>query len=103
MQAESRCLQLQEGAARREQELVSRVSSLEEVSLQAENQVKELKETIFELDDQVEQQRAVHLHTNQTVLDMESMCPLCPVAPGPPPLCRSERVCPAFQPGGRRS
>jgi flagellar biosynthesis/type III secretory pathway chaperone len=53
------------------------VGALEEAGLQAENQVKELKETIFELDDQVEQQRAVHLHTNQTVLDMESMYPLC--------------------------
>ncbi|XP_059913304.1 cytospin-B isoform X1 [Gadus macrocephalus] len=70
--AESRCQQLQESAARREQELVSRVGALEEAGLQAENQVKELKETIFELDDQVEQQRAVHLHTNQTVLDMEN-------------------------------
>ncbi|CAL8266726.1 unnamed protein product [Merluccius merluccius] len=71
-QAESRCRQVQENAARREQELGSRVSSLEEVGLQAENQVKELKETIFELEDQVEQQRAVHLHTNQTVVDMEN-------------------------------
>ncbi|CAL8364135.1 unnamed protein product [Lota lota] len=69
---ESRWQQVQESAARREQELVSRVSSLEEIGLQAENQVKELKETIFELEDQVEQQRAVHLHTNQTVLDMEN-------------------------------
>ncbi|CAL8398393.1 unnamed protein product [Boreogadus saida] len=70
--AESRCQQLQQSAARREQELLSRVGALEDAGLQAENQVKELKETIFELDDQVEQQRAVHLHTNQTVLDMEN-------------------------------
>uniref|UniRef100_A0A672GE26 Cytospin-A n=1 Tax=Salarias fasciatus TaxID=181472 RepID=A0A672GE26_SALFA len=40
---------------------------------QAENQVKELKETIFELEDQVEQQRAVNCHTNQAVLDMENL------------------------------
>lgn len=57
----------------REQELSSRVSSVEEAGIQAENQVKELKETIFELEDQVEQQRAVNCHTNQAVLDMESM------------------------------
>lgn len=47
--------------------------SLEESGIQFENQVKELKETIFELEDQVEQQRAVNCHTNQAVLDMESM------------------------------
>uniref|UniRef100_A0A3B4AZ98 Cytospin-A n=1 Tax=Periophthalmus magnuspinnatus TaxID=409849 RepID=A0A3B4AZ98_9GOBI len=57
----------------REQELLSRVGALEEAGLQAENHVKELKETIFELEDQVEQQRAVGLHTNQTVLDMENL------------------------------
>lgn len=48
------------------------MSSLEEARMQAENQVKEMKETIFELEDQVEQQRAVNCHTNQAVLDMES-------------------------------
>lgn len=46
---------------------------LEEATLQSENQVKELKETIFELEDQVEQHRAVNCHANQAVLDMESM------------------------------
>uniref|UniRef100_A0A672GFL0 Cytospin-A n=1 Tax=Salarias fasciatus TaxID=181472 RepID=A0A672GFL0_SALFA len=56
-----------------EQELSSRVTSLEEARTQAENQVKELKETIFELEDQVEQQRAVNCHTNQAVLDMENL------------------------------
>lgn len=49
------------------------MTSLEESGIQAENQVKEMKETIFELEDQVEQQRAVNCHTNQAVLDMESM------------------------------
>lgn len=69
---EAKCQQVQERADRREQELSSRVTSLEEIGIQAENQVKELKETIFELEDQVEQQRAVNCHTNQAVLDMES-------------------------------
>lgn len=70
---EAKCQQVQERAERREQELSSRVTSLEEAGIHAENQVKELKETIFELEDQVEQQRAVNCHTNQAVLDMESM------------------------------
>lgn len=70
---EAKCQQVQEQAERREEELSSRLTSLEEVGIQAENQVKELKETIFELEDQVEQQRAVNCHTNQAVLDLESM------------------------------
>jgi len=57
----------------REQDLSSRVTSLEDAGIHTESQVKELKETIFELEDQVEQQRAVNCHTNQAVLDMESM------------------------------
>ena len=73
---EAKCQQVQERAERREQELVSRVTSLEEVGIHADNQVKELKETIFELEDQVEQQRAVNCHTKQAVLDMESTCSL---------------------------
>lgn len=47
--------------------------ALEERSRDDENQIKDLKETIFELEDQVEQQRAVQLHTNQIILDLESM------------------------------
>lgn len=70
---EAKCQQIQERAERREQELSSRVTSLEEAGIQADNQVKELKETIFELEDQVEQQRAVNCHTNQAVLDMENL------------------------------
>ncbi|XP_033969200.1 cytospin-B isoform X1 [Trematomus bernacchii] len=70
---EAKCQQVQEQAERREQDLGSRVTSLEEVGVHAENQVKELKETIFELEDQVEQQRAVNCHTKQAVLDMENL------------------------------
>lgn len=73
MQVEARCQLAEEQAEKKEQELRSRVTSLEEATLQSENQVKELKETIFELEDQVEQHRAVNCHTNQAVLDMESM------------------------------
>lgn len=71
-QVEAKCQQLQERAEKRELELCNQVASLEEAGMQGENQVKEMKETIFELEDQVEQQRAVNCHTNQAVLDMES-------------------------------
>lgn len=47
--------------------------TLEEKSRDGESHIKDLKETIFELEDQVEQQRAVQLHTNQIILDLESM------------------------------
>ncbi|XP_036071165.1 cytospin-B isoform X4 [Oryzias melastigma] len=64
---------IQHLADTKEQELISKVKVLEEAGIQAENQVKELKETIFELEDQVEQQRAVNCHTSQAVLDMENL------------------------------
>lgn len=72
-QVEAKCQQVQEQAEEREQELRNRISSAEEERILAENQVKDLKENIFELEDQVEQHRAVNCHTNQAVLDMESM------------------------------
>lgn len=72
-QVEAECQQLQEQAEERELELRNRISSAEEERILAENQVKDLKENIFELEDQVEQHRAVNCHTNQAVLDMESM------------------------------
>ncbi|XP_028322496.1 cytospin-B isoform X2 [Gouania willdenowi] len=70
---EAKCQQIEERAERRELELNNRITFLEDAGIQAENQVKELKETIFELEDQVEQQRAVNCHTNQAVLDMENL------------------------------
>lgn len=72
-QVEANCQQVQQQAEEREQELSQRISSAEEERRLAENQVKDLKESIFELEDQVEQHRAVNCHTNQAVLDMESM------------------------------
>ncbi|XP_049599473.1 cytospin-B isoform X3 [Syngnathus scovelli] len=65
--------QVQERAEMREEELTKRVSALEEAGMLADKQVKDMKETIFELEDQVEQQRAINLHTNQTVLDLENL------------------------------
>lgn len=72
-QAEAECKQVAERALRLEETLSGQVSALEKGGQQADGQIKDLKETIFELEDQVEQQRAVHLHTNQTILDLESM------------------------------
>ncbi|XP_023868304.1 cytospin-B-like isoform X2 [Salvelinus sp. IW2-2015] len=69
--AEAECKQVAERAVRLEEALSGHVSALEKGGQQADGQIKDLKETIFELEDQVEQQRAVHLHTNQTILDLE--------------------------------
>ncbi|XP_029483551.2 cytospin-B-like isoform X1 [Oncorhynchus nerka] len=69
--AEAECKQVAERAVRLEEALSGKVSALEKGGQQADSQIKDLKETIFELEDQVEQQRAVHLHTNQTILDLE--------------------------------
>ncbi|XP_065140337.1 cytospin-B isoform X2 [Paramisgurnus dabryanus] len=64
--------QLLERFEKQEEEHKANMLALEEKSRDAENQIKDLKETIFELEDQVEQHRAVRLHTNQTILDMEN-------------------------------
>ncbi|XP_048872742.1 cytospin-B isoform X4 [Brienomyrus brachyistius] len=68
---EVECQRLQELCAKQEQEHSTSVRCLEESSHEKEVQIKELKETIFELEDQVEQHRTVRLHTNQTILDLE--------------------------------
>ncbi|XP_055056542.2 cytospin-B isoform X1 [Misgurnus anguillicaudatus] len=64
--------QLLERFEKQEEDHKANMLALEEKSRDAENQIKDLKETIFELEDQVEQHRAVRLHTNQTILDMEN-------------------------------
>ncbi len=70
-------LQLLERVEKQEQDHKANILTVEEKNRDAENQIKDLKETIFELEDQVEQQRAVRLHTNQTMLDLESMTIIC--------------------------
>ncbi|KAL4608776.1 cytospin-B isoform X1 [Arapaima gigas] len=69
---EAECQQLQEQSMKQEQEQGAMVCCMEERRKEKEAQIKDLKETIFELEDQVEQHRAVQLHTNQTILDLES-------------------------------
>lgn len=59
-------------SARQEEQLRSAHHKLQERVLSGESELKDLKETIFELEDQVEQQRAVKLHNNKTIRDLES-------------------------------
>ncbi|XP_059405956.1 cytospin-B-like isoform X1 [Carassius carassius] len=71
-QVEADRLQLLERAEKQEQDHKANMIALDEKNRDAENQIRDLKETIFELEDQVEQQRAVRLHTNQSILDLEN-------------------------------
>lgn len=72
-QAEADRQNRQERLESQERDHKASMLTLEERNREGENQIKDLKETIFELEDQVEQQRAVQLHTNQIILDLESM------------------------------
>lgn len=72
-QAEAHQQKHQERLESQEQDHKAGMLALEEKNRDGENQIKDLKETIFELEDQVEQQRAVQLHTNQIIVDLESM------------------------------
>lgn len=57
----------------RQAEQLSRTSQkLQEKTSENEADIKNLKETIFELEDQVEQHRAIKLHNNQIISDLES-------------------------------
>ncbi|XP_016045088.1 cytospin-B isoform X3 [Erinaceus europaeus] len=54
-------------------EQLSRTSlKLQEKSSENDAEIKDMKETIFELEDQVEQHRAVKLHNNQLISELES-------------------------------
>ncbi|XP_006875971.1 PREDICTED: cytospin-B-like [Chrysochloris asiatica] len=57
----------------RQAEQLSRTSlKLQEKSSESDAEIKDMKETIFELEDQVEQHRAVKLHNNQIINELES-------------------------------
>uniref|UniRef100_A0A8D0DN99 Sperm antigen with calponin homology and coiled-coil domains 1 n=1 Tax=Salvator merianae TaxID=96440 RepID=A0A8D0DN99_SALMN len=64
--------QLKETCDRQAEQLSRSNAKLQEKSSENETEVKNLKETIFELEDQVEQYRAVKLHDNQIISDLES-------------------------------
>ncbi|XP_006901452.1 PREDICTED: cytospin-B-like isoform X2 [Elephantulus edwardii] len=54
-------------------EQLSRTSlQLQEKASESDAEIKDMKETIFELEDQVEQHRAVKLHNNQIISELES-------------------------------
>jgi hypothetical protein len=53
-------------------EQLSRTSlKLQEKASESDAEIKDMKETIFELEDQVEQHRAVKLHNNQLISELE--------------------------------
>ncbi|NXF71580.1 CYTSB protein, partial [Sclerurus mexicanus] len=70
--AESECGQLKEVCDRQAEQLSRTSQKLQEKTSENEADIKNLKETIFELEDQVEQHRAVKLHNNQLISDLES-------------------------------
>ncbi|KAM6242055.1 cytospin-B isoform 1-T2 [Porphyrio hochstetteri] len=70
--AENECGQLKEMCDRQAEQLSRTSQKLQEKTSENEAHVKNLKETIFELEDQVEQHRAIKLHNNQLISDLES-------------------------------
>nr|XP_006138767.1 cytospin-B isoform X2 [Pelodiscus sinensis]XP_025035041.1 cytospin-B isoform X2 [Pelodiscus sinensis] len=72
VKVERECGQLKELYDRQAEQLSRTSLKLQEKTSENESEIKNLKETIFELEDQVEQQRAVKLHNNQLISDLES-------------------------------
>ncbi|XP_007057736.1 cytospin-B isoform X2 [Chelonia mydas] len=69
---EKECGQLKELYDRQAEQLSRTSLKLQEKTSENESEIKNLKETIFELEDQVEQQRAIKLHNNQLISELES-------------------------------
>ncbi|XP_009875582.1 PREDICTED: cytospin-B, partial [Apaloderma vittatum] len=70
--AENECAQLKEVCDRQAEQLSRTSQKLQEKTSENEADIKNLKETIFELEDQVEQHRAIKLHNNQLISDLET-------------------------------
>ncbi|NXS20360.1 CYTSB protein, partial [Mystacornis crossleyi] len=70
--AENEYGQLKEMCDRQAEQLSRTSQKLQEKTSENEADIKNLKETIFELEDQVEQHRAIKLHNNQLISDLES-------------------------------
>ncbi|CAN2387851.1 Sperm antigen with calponin homology and coiled-coil domains 1 [Pristimantis euphronides] len=68
---ETECHDLKELGDQREEQLKSANMKLQQ-STERESEIKDMKDTIFELEDQVEQHRAVKLHNNQIISDLEN-------------------------------
>ncbi|NWI57348.1 CYTSB protein, partial [Calyptomena viridis] len=69
---EHECGQLKEVCDRQAEQLSRTNQKLQEKTSENEADIKNLKETIFELEDQVEQHRAIKLHNNQLISDLEN-------------------------------
>ncbi|XP_075710478.1 cytospin-B isoform X2 [Rhinoderma darwinii] len=69
---ETECHDLKELGDQREEQLKLANVKLLEKSSERESEIKDMKDTIFELEDQVEQYRAVKLHNNQLLSDLEN-------------------------------
>lgn len=72
LQAENEYGQLKEVCDRQAEQLSRTSQKLQEKTSENDADIKNLKETIFELEDQVEQHRAIKLHNNQIISDLES-------------------------------
>ncbi|KAM4794994.1 cytospin-B [Rhinophrynus dorsalis] len=69
---ETECHELKELGDQREEQLKSANLKLQEKNSEKETEIKDMKDTIFELEDQVEQHRAVKLHNNQLISELEN-------------------------------
>ncbi|XP_018416539.1 PREDICTED: cytospin-B isoform X2 [Nanorana parkeri] len=69
---ETECHDLKQLGDQREEELKCANLKLQEKNIERDTEIKDMKETIFELEDQVEQHRAVKLHNNQLISDLEN-------------------------------
>ncbi|XP_067328208.1 cytospin-B isoform X2 [Anolis sagrei] len=69
--SESERRQLKESLEQQSEQLSRAGLKLQEKTLENEAEIKNLKDAIFELEDQVEQHRAVKLHDNQVIRDLE--------------------------------
>ncbi|XP_036623579.1 cytospin-B isoform X3 [Trichosurus vulpecula] len=69
---EKECGYLKEVCDRQAEQLSRTSLQLQEKASESDAEIKDMKETIFELEDQVEQHRAVKLHNNQLISELEN-------------------------------
>nr|DBA34341.1 TPA: hypothetical protein GDO54_001909 [Pyxicephalus adspersus] len=69
---ETECHDLKQLGDQREEQLKCANLKLQEKNSERDTEIKDMKDTIFELEDQVEQHRAVKLHNNQLICDLEN-------------------------------
>uniref|UniRef100_A0A5F8HJV3 Sperm antigen with calponin homology and coiled-coil domains 1 n=1 Tax=Monodelphis domestica TaxID=13616 RepID=A0A5F8HJV3_MONDO len=69
---EKECGYLKEICDQQAEQLNQTSLQFQEKTSESDAEIKDMKETIFELEDQVEQHRAVKLHNNQLISELES-------------------------------